>query len=252
MKLKSTLIWVITLGVAFSACTDPVEPEPEPQEEVQEINFTFSHTANGNDIEFAGPSFQLPDQSMVKSSRISYLLSKFYLINENNEKVEFDDQYALLRPKSGYNRFTLKEVPQGNYKALGFSLGLDSAINHGNPNQYDVEHPLSPVNNSLHWNWTGGYIFIALEGMFEGTHDSYIFHIAGSMNVVNYEFPINFIKSKSALAADVEFKLEECFKNPELFDMDLDGTGTHSVTDPVTVKITKNLATAFVLNGIHE
>ena len=252
MNRTQLLFTLLTAGIAFSGCEEVTPEPPVTVDEVKEIDFQFTHSVNGEELVFDTKYFDLPDGSTVNSTRISYIMSKFYLVDENDQKVTFNDQYALLMPKLGYNNFILKDVPKGNYKAIGFTLGLDSAVNHGDPSQYPVTHPLSPSNNSLFWNWAGGYVFLALEGFFEGTNDSYIFHIAGSNNKVEYEFPLNFVKSEAAMQADVEFKLEECFQNPSVYDMDVDGKSTHNIDDAVTKKIVANLSTLFTINGIHE
>jgi hypothetical protein len=111
---------------------------------------------------------------------------------------------------------------------------------------------LSPINNSLHWNWLGGYVFIALEGRFEGNNEGYIFHIAGSENMVAYEFPLEFDKSNKAMHLQIQFDLEEMFQNPEHYSMTVDGNATHGISDPAIKKLVKNLSTVFTVIDIHE
>ena len=143
-------------------------------------------------------------------------------------------------------------MPIGEYKAFGFSIGLDSAINHGNPNQYATDHPLSPINNSLHWSWQGGYIFTAIEGEVVGTTDNFVFHLAGSENKIDFELPMTIIKGEPALNAVLSYNLAEAFKNPEVFSFTTDGKSTHNTTDPVTLKLIKNMGDIFKLEALSN
>ena len=169
------------------------------------------------------------------------------LVDGNNNKVLLKDQYALIEAHKGDVTFTLTDIPLGDYISIGFSIGLDSATNHGNPNQYAAEHPLSPINNSLHWNWTGGYIFTALEGKVVKDAETFIFHLAGDQNKLDFELPTSF--STSATDADKEavitYDVSEVFKNPEIYSIASDGASSHSVSSPVTVKLIRNMSDVF-------
>jgi hypothetical protein len=48
-----------------------------------------------------------------------------------------------------------------------FTFGLDSAVNHGDPNQWGPEHPLNGNLTGMHWGWAGGYIFQAIDGNYK-------------------------------------------------------------------------------------
>ncbi|MBR9861408.1 hypothetical protein GYB22_11820 [bacterium] len=249
------LFYILTLSAfVFTACEEkpPEPPVVNDGEEVQEMTVTMSHTFDGADIELTSGEYVLPGNHIVNITRVSYILSNFYLVKSNDEKVMLEDQYALLQPRNGDISFTLKDVPKGDYKAVGFSLGLDSAINHGDPNQYPVDHPLSSVNNSLHWSWVGGYIFIALEGKDVNSSESFVFHIAGSQNMIDYELPISFTKGNKAMNADFELMYEEIFSNPQTFDIGVDGMSTHSTTDPVTLKLVGNMGDMFKVNSVVD
>ncbi len=250
MKYLSIFTFLI---LAFSGCTETVEtPTPDPQEEVQEISFTVKNSVNGEELDLLNTTYTLPSNEEITISRLAYILADFILVKDDDSELVLEDQYVLINPKFSASAFVLKNVPKGNYKALKFSLGLDSDINHGDPSKYDVEHPLSPVNNSLHWSWTGGYIFAAIEGKLKSNDASFIFHLAGSQNKQNYEMNVPFEKKDNALNASLEMNFDEIFKNPEVFSLANDGMGTHSTTDAVTQKLFGNMSDIFTLTEIKE
>lgn len=249
--MNKLFILLLISALGFSSCKETEVPPAKDGIEYQELEITINHKANSEDIEYLTGEYTLAAGTVVKPSRLSYLLSNFYLINTNDEKVELSDQYALVDARKGETTFTLKNVPKGEYKAIGYSLGLDSAVNHGDPNQYSVDHPLSSVNNALHWNWTAGYIFIAIEGKVSSSNDSYVYHIAGSHNKVDYELSQNFEKKDAALTATINFNYEEIFSNPNTYDMETQGMTTHSTTGPVTSALVQNLANVFEIISIE-
>ena len=246
-------IYILFLALAFSSCTEEKDtPTPQPEQEVQEISFTVSNQANGEDIEFLTKTYTLPSGEEIVVSRLAYILSNFKLVKEDNSEIILDDQYVLINPKFNAPKFTLKNVPKGVYKAVKFSLGLDSAVNHGDPSKYDVDHPLSPVNNSLHWSWAGGYIFTAIEGKLKSNNASFVFHLAGAQNRQDYELSLPFTKNNKSLNASLTMNFDEIFKNPEEYNLANDGMGTHSTTDAVTTKLFDNMGDIFTLTEIKE
>ena len=77
--------------------------------------------------------YTLPSKEEVRFSRISYLLSNFYLIDENNFKITLNDQYLHADIGTSKTQLTLTNIPKRVYTGIGFSIGLDSHTNHGNP-----------------------------------------------------------------------------------------------------------------------
>ena len=73
--------------------------------------------------------------------------------------------------------YSLGQLPDvQNVEAITFSVGVPQAVNHLDPAVYPAGHPLSPQNPSMHWGWTAGYRFAAIEGV-AGTNFSQSFEI---------------------------------------------------------------------------
>lgn len=74
---------------------------------------------------------------------------------ENVALLDFEDASALCEQggNKAMNHSITGTVPEGNYSALAFSLGVPFALNHA-----DVTLAPAPLNiSSLWWNWQGGY-----------------------------------------------------------------------------------------------
>jgi hypothetical protein len=251
--MKKIILYIfIGMTIGFVGCNpddDDIIIQPEPVE-TQEIIITINHKAQGKDFDLES-EFTLPSNEVVTFRRLAYILSDFYLVKTDDTKEVLEDQYALIDAKNSTS-FALNDVPMGDYKAIGFSIGLDSTTNHGNPNFYPTEHPLSPINNSLHWSWENGYIFTALEGKTKADNESFIFHLAGYKNKTDFELPINFTKSFNPLGANLEYDVSEVFQNPETYSIATDGASTHSTSDPVTSKLFTNMKDVFSVISINE
>lgn len=236
------------LAIGFTSCTEDDVVDPIVEVNSASIDFSVNHRV-GTQIFTAGTAYSAGDNNQASFSRFAYLLGSFYLIAEDGSKVTIDSQYAHIEAHSGKTTFSLVDIPYGTYKSMGFSIGLDSAINHGNPNQYNTDHPLSSINNSLHWGWVGGYIFTAIEGKDVDADESIIFHLAGSNNKVDFELPTNFTHGAAGSSVALGYDIAEVFINPNSYSFTLDGRSTHSVSDPVTTKLIENMADVFTLTS---
>lgn len=241
-NISKTVTMIAILAFGVTACTTE---EPIKQNEVRDVTLTFNHMFGGAELDLENTEYTTPSGEKVIFKRLDYLMSDFYLVKNDGSKVMFDELYGFISTGRDFRTVTLTEVPMGTYTAVGMSIGLDSAINHGDPTQYYIGHPLSPMTNSLHWSWQGGYIHTAIEGAMVDGSGSFVFHIAGSNNKVNYEVPINFAKSYDAGMINVDYELSEVFQNPDVFSFQMDGKSTHSTTDPVTLKLVENMSDVF-------
>ncbi|MFB1013949.1 MAG: hypothetical protein QMC68_09360 [Bacteroidia bacterium] len=245
---KTFYIMLGLLAIGFTSCTEDDVVDPIVEVNSASIDFSVNHRV-GTQIFTAGTAYSAGDNNQASFSRFAYLLGSFYLIAEDGSKVTIDSQYAHIEAHSGKTTFSLVDIPYGTYKSMGFSIGLDSAINHGNPNQYNTDHPLSSINNSLHWGWVGGYIFTAIEGKDVDADESIIFHLAGSNNKVDFELPTNFTHGAAGSSVALGYDIAEVFINPNSYSFTLDGRSTHSVSDPVTTKLIENMADVFTLTS---
>ena len=249
---KTVIIAFSALLIGFAGCKpEEEEPKPDLPQEVSDMTVTINHKLGAEDLDFVS-TFTLPSQETVSFGRYAYILSEFYLTTMDDTKVSLGKQYAYIQVNGDKTSFTLKNVPMGNYKSLGLSIGLDSATNHGNPNVYMSEHPLAPINNSLYWAWTAGYIYTAIEGITTANNESFIFHLSGVHNKTDFDLPISFTKKEAALKAILEYDVAEVFQNPETYTISIDGASTHSITDPVTTKLFANMVDVFSVKSITE
>ena len=189
-------------------------------------------------------------------SRVSYLLSGFALETLDRTWVELPGQYAWIDASEGRNEFRLTGVPAGNYRSLRFYFGLEPTVNHTNSAAFPPEHPLNPNLNGLHWSWQGGYIFLALEGLYRANGTSpwngYAYHFARDTNrtLMTLQAPID-LSHEAGVALGLD--LAALLGGTRPFSFTRDGASTHSRDgDPVTAALAAGLSRAVSLQRVES
>jgi hypothetical protein len=149
----------------------------------------------------------------------SFLMSNLALVKEDGDTVQLGDGYQWADLRGTRNVFNYKGIPLGKYKGLQFTMGFDSATNHGNPQVWPSDHPMNPNINGLHWGWAGGYIFQAMDGRYKENADaasgSFSFHTATMQFVTRYFLPLELNVEKSKHRVAVRINADRFFGGAE-------------------------------------
>ncbi len=100
----------------------------------------------------------------VEIDRLEYYLSMFILVHDGGQETAIEGAYVLADAyvDEVHPLGSVSEV--SNVEGLKFSVGIDPDNNHADPASWPAGHPLAPQVPSMHWGWSAGYRFIALEG----------------------------------------------------------------------------------------
>jgi len=104
-----------------------------------------------------------PGGYSIKFTRLQYYVSEIEIIHDGGQVTPAEDVHLLVSAQSD-SLFKLGLFDVENIEGIRFSIGVDPSHNHLDPSTYPAEHPLAHQNPSMHWGWTAGYRFIALEG----------------------------------------------------------------------------------------
>lgn len=128
----------------------------------QLVNFKINHklgatsfALNQTAVDNAGDDFQV--------TRLQYYISDIVL-HHDDTSTAVSNLHILV------NATQSTDVQLGNFNlqqldSISFGIGVGPNENHLDPNTYASNHPLAPQSPSMHWGWTSGYRFIALEGV---------------------------------------------------------------------------------------
>lgn len=188
-------------------------------------------------------------------SRLSLLLSGFAVESESGNWTELTGQNAWIDFESQRFTFLLREIPPGKYRSIRFHVGPDSVANAADISKIPPGDPLSPNLNKLHWSWQGGYIFLALEGLFrqpDGKLSGYSLHYARDERRVAVNLPASLdLRDNASLL--IGFDLAALLNVPRTISFSRDGVSTHSRQgDPLADALQANLPGSFAVLEVRN
>ncbi len=193
----------------------------------------------------AGESFSI--------TRVSYLASDFALQRNDGSWLEISNSVAWMDFDQSRNSAWLDKIPAGEFRALRFTVGLNTNLNHADVAAFPAGHPLNPNLNNLHWGWQGGYIFMALEGLWRnsaGELDGWAYHLARDTNAVRITLAAPLVATNET-KVELDLDLAALLNAPRPLSFAKDGSSTHSRDgDPVSAALAVNLAGAFHVHKI--
>jgi cytochrome c peroxidase len=178
-------------------------------------------------------------------NRLDFHLSELALKDASGSWRMLKDWVAYLSLREGRRGFTLHGVPDGDYQALRFTVGLTPEMNASDAAKRPADHPLSPSVSSLWWGWSGGYVFMALEGGWRRPDHSlsgYSFHLATNAQRMPVMLPLKMdLRSPSRLRVGLD--VATILKGVTLAD---DQNSTHSREgDHLATQLHQNVSAAF-------
>jgi cytochrome c peroxidase len=211
-------------------------------------------TFNGDPLLLDSLRYQNAAGETVSVSRLSYLLSGFALERADGTWLELTNEVAWMDASRGRAEIRLDGLAPAVYRSLRFYVGLDTNLNHADPAKFDPGHPLNPNLSGLHWTWQGGYIFLALEGLYRTGPDNeprgYVLHLARDQNRARINLPAQLNLTDDATVL-VDFDVGALLNAPRPLSFASDGQATHSRDgDPVAAALVANLPGAFRLRQI--
>ena len=140
--------------------------------------------------------------------RLEYYMSQIILIHDGGQLDTFKNQYLLVNPSGAIDSFNLGQKTFTNIEAIQFSLGVEAPTNNGDPTQYFTGHPLAPKSPSMHWGWSAGYRFIAVEGKCgTGLTQNYELHGLWNANYFSVRIPVSgqSINNKTVITLNADY-----------------------------------------------
>jgi cytochrome c peroxidase len=235
VNLIRALILLVLVASKFSATAANLEVEITPRvagENLQPASLRYRTSA--------GETFSI--------TRVSYLLSEFALQRDDGSWLEIPNAVAWLDCGQNRNSFRLTNILSGNFQSIRFSAGLNTNLNHADATKFPPTHPLNPNLDGLNWSWQGGYIFLALEGLWRnasGELDGWAYHFARDKNRTRITLAAALAMTNET-KLDLDFDIGALLNAPRPLSFARDGSSTHSRDgDPIAEALGKNLPGAF-------
>ncbi|MNU76776.1 hypothetical protein D3C71_663360 [compost metagenome] len=176
--MKNSIKWgvsALVLSVIFGCKKDKIEPTPTPG--TDNVSLKIEHTWQ-NGIEFAlNTDFIQP----TTNDTLNFTTFKYYISNIRLKKADGSwwaqsNSYFLLDLSNGTTpSIQLTGVPNGEYTAIEYVLGVDSTRNVSGAQ----DGALSP-SLGMFWSWNSGYIMLKAEGTSPNAGmGSFTYHLGG-------------------------------------------------------------------------
>lgn len=188
--MKPFIQWTFIISISilfFPSCKKRGDNDPEAGKEGT-VKLTLLPKFKNDTLQF-NQTYISSNNDTITITKFRFYFTHFSLLSPNNDTLfEEVNSYHLLDYSDASRRgFTISPVPYGNYAKLGFAIGVDTSKNHTISSIPD----LNP-SYGMHWDTTQGYIFIQIEGTFNGT--PFTHHIGGdaAYKIYNITLPTSF------------------------------------------------------------
>ena len=115
-------------------------------------------------------------------TRLQYYISGIELVHDGGQTTAVEDTWLLVNAGNDVD-FDLGSHAVTTIEGINFYIGVDRDTNNADPSLHPPGHPLAPQNPSMHWGWSSGYRFVAIEGgAGANTAFNYEVHALGNTN----------------------------------------------------------------------
>ncbi|MCF3107987.1 hypothetical protein LL912_04270 [Niabella sp. CC-SYL272] len=158
----------MTLFFFLASCSkDPVEPKYD-QNKLAPLSVEFDNIVGGQKLVLNTGSYTNALGQQYNIQLLQYFISNIQVKKADGTiyAVNPDSSYFLIRQDDPATKFARVKVPEGNYTALIFTLGVDSLRSTMDiSKRTGVLDPGAGGHDGMYWGWNSGYIFFKMEGI---------------------------------------------------------------------------------------
>jgi len=176
------------------------------------ITLNINHKLGGSDFAMNQAAKNNMDHDF-DITRLEYYISEISLIHDSGLETAIDDMYILVQAQNA-TTVELGSYDVSSVEKIKFHIGVDRGSNHLDPSTYNASHPLAPKSPSMHWGWTAGYRFVALEGN-GGTNLNQLIQLHGldDANYFTTEIDLDVTAGSGALSIDLDADYTRAMEN---------------------------------------
>jgi len=147
-------------------------------------------------------------------NRMEYYISSISISHDGGTVTNISNTWILANASTPIYQLL------GNYnitsiESVSFSIGVETPTNHNDPSLLAASSPLSPKSPSMHWGWSPGYRFVAMEGMAGFTTPNQVFelHGLGDVNYYNQTIITTGTSDANGLVVELNADYEQAIKS---------------------------------------
>lgn len=162
--LSPSILATAFVLLTFSSCK---KDDPINQNEKSSISFEFDNIAGSGDLVLNTTDYTNAAGETFKVTKFDYYVSNIELIKTDGTvyTVPQNDSYFLIKEDNAASqKFTISNIPVGDYNKVRFVIGVDSVRNTLDVSQRTGVLDPAAGGLGMYWSWNSGYIFVKLEG----------------------------------------------------------------------------------------
>lgn len=177
--MKKVIITAIAAIAICSSCKKDSVPEYDSSKKA-ELSIEFDNIAGSSDLLLNTGTYTNASGESLTVTKLKYYVSNFKLTNVNGTEyvVPQESSYFLIDESDEATHEPILNIPEGEYKTLSFTLGVDSLRNTKDISQRTGVLDPTGAGSDMYWSWNSGYIFFKIEGTSPAsTMGDYMYHI---------------------------------------------------------------------------
>lgn len=208
------------------------------------IVLDIDHKLGGS--EFALNAETAQDSYIFDLTRLEYYISDISITHDGGILTDIEDVWILVN-SNGTGQFELGDHAIDNVESISFYVGVGPDVNHEDPASWPPSHALYPQNPSMHWGWSSGYRFVAIEGNAGPSSADNLFqiHALGDNNYFQTVVEV----TASADAGSLTIPLVAEYAN-SLNGIDVSSGVINHATNGVSIPLLQNFSTDVFSPGV--
>lgn len=165
--MKRFFLPAIAAVLVMSSCKkDTVTPSEYDSSKKAELSIEFDNIAGAADLLLNTGDYTNASGEHFKVTKLKYYVSNFKFTNVDGTTytVPQDSCYFLIDESDEATHEPALRIPEGEYKSVSFTLGIDSLRNTKDISQRTGVLDPTGVGADMYWSWNSGYIFFKMEG----------------------------------------------------------------------------------------
>lgn len=148
------------------------------------ISVEFDNIVGGQDLQLGTGTYTNSSNEKYTVTLLKYFVSNFKFTNVDGSTytVPQDSCYFLIDESNANRHEAEMHIPEGEYKSVTFTLGVDSLRNTKDVSQRTGDLDVTAIASDMYWSWNSGYIFFKLEGtspVINAMGNAFMYHVGG-------------------------------------------------------------------------
>ncbi len=147
-----------------------------------DLSVEFDNIAGASDLQLNTGTYTNSSGESFTVTNLKYYVSNFIVTKTDGTvyTVPQDSCYFLIDESKEETHEPILHVPEGEYKTLTFTVGVDSLRSTMDISRRNGVLDPTAVGGDMYWGWNSGYIFFKMEGSSgAAAGGNFMYHIGG-------------------------------------------------------------------------